>query len=151
MKKRTISIVLAVCVVITAAVSLVWYVFPERYFVSRGTNGIASVKVTLSPYRNKHTVLLTEPEDIQSFCDALKHTSSLKLCLFVDHLGGVYSTPVYKLEVRYTNGKTVKIRTSEGGERIIRFLDPLAEHGEHSYYVAENEALLDWVKSVAFS
>lgn len=148
MKKRTISVAAALVVAIFTFAAVLWFWFPERFFVSCGSNGIASIEVI---WKQNHVVVLTDQTDIQSFCEALKDTSSLCCKLIVDHDEGIHADPVYRVRVSYTNGEQVFITTSEGGHRIYKFFDPQVDHGDHAYISSKNEALLEWAKDVAFS
>ena len=143
MSKRLIAL-LGTAVVILGFAVVMLYGFPERFFVSGNGDSIKSIQVSWG--RSRCTV--TDAQDIESFFDALTQTSGFRANLFPHHEEGLYSNPVYTLEITYHNGKTEYITTQEGGKYIYRHLGTKTDHGDKGYISAYNEALRKWAQDV---
>ncbi len=148
MKKRWIVATLIAVVLAVGSLSLLFGVFPEKVLIPKNADAVESIEVDWR-FRGKQKATVTDRADIDAFFDALQESSDFHYNAIVTHSEGLYSEPVYTLEVFYKNGKTVYLTTGEGGEHVYRFLDPTHRGGgDKSYVSVYTPALREWAESM---
>jgi len=104
--------------------------------------------VTFYGYDTPKVVVIEEKEQISEIYDILKKTSGIRINKYPSHDESQQSDSHFDVEISYQNNKIDRIRTTESGIHIFRFLETKGNSNDPGYIIGMNEEIGKWVYSL---